>query len=175
MKSDLLDDMRGFYRSTYTENGIQYWMAATDFEPVSARKAFICFDEPAMKANFTITMIIDPKYEALSNMPAIQTTTNNEGKKVVQFETSVKMSTYLVCFIVCQFEYVESTQLPTVRTRVWATPGTVNQTYYALQATVNILDYYQEYFGIPFPLPKLDMIAIPGKITRCIGNIWTTL
>ena len=161
-------------------------MATTDFEPISARRAFIAFDEPSFKSTFTVTLVVPLDYNAISNMPENFTQVNNNLKvtifflslkisQEIHFEKSVKMSTYLVCFVVSKFDYVEDKDslpgiygnalplIEKVRVRVWSTPGTVDQTQYALETAVNALAKYQTYFNINYPLPKLDLIAIPGK------------
>ena len=105
----LREDLAGFYRSSYVnELGQKRFLATTQFEPTDARQAFPCFDEPALKANFTMHITHDPNYHAVSNMPVVDTISSN-GRMTTNFETSVRMSTYLVAFIVSDFECVSDT------------------------------------------------------------------
>ena len=100
----LRDDLSGFYKSSYVNNlGQERFLATTQFEPTDARKAFPCFDEPALKANFTMHITHDSTRHAVSNMPLESVTANSDGTMTTHFETSVRMSTYLVAFIVSDF------------------------------------------------------------------------
>ena len=102
------DGLVGFYRSSYkNSSGDTHWIATTHFEPTDARKAFPCFDEPAMKANFTISITHSSKLNAHSNMPVREEVAGEDGSTVTtSFETSVKMSTYLVAFVVSDFKCI---------------------------------------------------------------------
>eukprot|EP01027_Heterolobosea_sp_BB2_P001403 GEZU01002139.1.p1 GENE.GEZU01002139.1~~GEZU01002139.1.p1 ORF type:complete len:564 (-),score=107.25 GEZU01002139.1:389-2080(-) len=162
--------LSGFYVSTYTTNGETRYMASTDFEPTDARRAFPCFDEPAMKAKWTITMSTEPGYKMLSNMNEVATTTLPSGWIQTQFAESVPMSTYLVALVVCDFDYVNTTTPDGVLVRVWARPGIANQGLTALNAGARIVSYFAQYFGAPYPLPKVDMIAIPDFTSGAMEN-----
>lgn len=101
---ELGDDLVGFYRSSYKNaSGVTHWIATTQFEPTDARKAFPCFDEPALKANFSISLAHSSDLNAHSNMPIANETTSGSMTTTL-FQTSVKMSTYLVAFVVSNFE-----------------------------------------------------------------------
>jgi len=165
---DMRDTIRGFYKSSYQENGQTYYLASTDFEPMEARSAFICFDEPAMKATWKLTLVIDPEYTALSNMPE-EVSSMVGGKLEVQFQKSVKMSSYLVCFIISKFAFVSGTIGP-VQVRIFTTPGTVSYADYALEVAKNSLSVFQDYFGIAYPLPKLDLIGLPDYEAGAMEN-----
>ena len=111
----LREDLTGFYRSSFIdENGNRHYLGTTQFEPTNARKAFPCFDEPSLKANFTIHMTHQSWYWTSSNMPPThRTEEDSHGFVTTHFETSVKMSTYLVAFVVSEFECVNETIVST--------------------------------------------------------------
>ncbi|XP_053182011.1 endoplasmic reticulum aminopeptidase 2 [Scomber japonicus] len=169
--AELAEGFYGFYRSTYrTSAGEIRTLASTHFEPTSARTAFPCFDEPNFKANFSIRIRRSPEYISLSNMPIFKTVEVNTGLLEDRFATSVKMSTYLVAFIVCDFKSVTATTSSGVQVSIYATPEKWNQTHYALKAAVKMLDFYDEYFNIHYPLPKQDLIAIPDFQSGAMEN-----
>ncbi|KAL8604516.1 hypothetical protein ACOMHN_015800 [Nucella lapillus] len=155
------------------EARVQLYLATSKFEPVSARRAFPCMDEPRLKAEYTITLIHRPQYNALSNMPPDgepQPAPEREGLVRTQFQRSVKMSTYLVCFIVCDFDFVEDFTSSGTRVRVYATPDKVDQTQFALQAGVHTMQEYEHLFNVSYPLPKQDMIAIPDFVSGAMEH-----
>ncbi|XP_063051183.1 endoplasmic reticulum aminopeptidase 2 isoform X2 [Engraulis encrasicolus] len=161
----------GFYRSTYkTKTGEARVLASTHFEPTSARMAFPCFDEPSYKANYSIRIRREPPYIALSNMPIEQTVELDNGLLEDHFDTSVQMSTYLVAFIVCDFKWVTGRTSSGVEVSIYAVPDKWHQTHYAVQAALKILEFYETYFNIYYPLPKLDLIAIPDFQSGAMEN-----
>lgn len=161
--ADLRDDLMGFYRSSYTENNQTYWIATTQFESTYARAAFPCFDEPLFKANFTLSITCPKDLAALSNMQQVNQIDRGEWKEV-HFEPSVRMSTYLVAFVVGRFESTEPADYGNGRqTRVWATPEQIRSGSgeFARDLAVELIKWYESYFDAPYPLDKLDQIAIP--------------
>uniref|UniRef100_A0A8C1MZH4 Aminopeptidase n=1 Tax=Cyprinus carpio TaxID=7962 RepID=A0A8C1MZH4_CYPCA len=159
--ANLSESFHGFYKSTYrTSKGDIRAVASTQFEPTSARAAFPCFDEPAFKANFSIRIRREAKHIALSNMPKV-TLELPDGLFEDQFDMSVKMSTYLVAYIVSDFLSISKTTLHGVQISVYAVPEKIDQAEFALDAAVKLLDFYDDYFDIPYPLPKQDLAAIP--------------
>ncbi|KAK6305975.1 hypothetical protein J4Q44_G00229000 [Coregonus suidteri] len=169
--ANLSDSFHGFYKSSYrTTKGEVRFMASTQFEATSARAAFPCFDEPAFKANFTIQIRREPRHIALSNMPKVQTVELPGGVLEDHFDTSVRMSTYLVAFIVSDFQSVSKTTSHGVKISVYAVPDKINQTEFALNAAVRLLDFYDDYFDIPYPLPKQDLAAIPDFQSGAMEN-----
>jgi puromycin-sensitive aminopeptidase len=167
----LNDQLRGFYRSTYTaEDGSTQRMATTQFEATDARRAFPCWDEPAVKAVFDVTLVIPAGLEAISNMPKASDQTQADGKREVRFEPTPKMSTYLLVFIVGDMSKVEATASNGTVVGVWTTKGREEQGRFALENSVRILDYMNSYFGIDYPLPKMDHIAIPDFAAGAMEN-----
>jgi puromycin-sensitive aminopeptidase len=174
-KGVLNDKMRGFYRSRYLHQGKEKHMATTQFEATDARMAFPCFDEPAKKAVFEVTLMVPKHLTVISNTIPIEDnlspTLPSEGEgvlqedrsgyKTVKFEPTPKMSTYLVAFIVGEFEFIQRKTKDGVLVRVFVTPGKKHQAKFALETAVKCLEFYNKYFDIPYPLPVLDLIAIP--------------
>ncbi|NXJ09609.1 AMPE aminopeptidase, partial [Odontophorus gujanensis] len=160
----------GFYRTTYTENGVTKSIAATDHEPTDARKSFPCFDEPNKKATYNISVIHQDTYEALSNMPVQETVSLGNGWNRTIFQKSVPMSTYLVCFAVHQFKWVERISASGIPLRVYAQPQQLHTAEYAANVTKIVFDFFEEYFDLNYSLPKLDKIAIPDFGTGAMEN-----
>ncbi len=171
----LNDKMRGFYRSRYEVNGQSKFMAVTQFEATDARRAFPCFDEPAAKAIFDVTLVVPENTTAISNTIEASISQDESGCKIVKFLPTPKMSTYLLAFIVGDFEHIEKTLRRSsgqgdVLVRVFATPGKKEQGKFALDVAVKTLVFYEDYFGIPYPLPVLDLIAIPDFASNAMEN-----
>uniref|UniRef100_A0AAX7T6M8 Aminopeptidase n=1 Tax=Astatotilapia calliptera TaxID=8154 RepID=A0AAX7T6M8_ASTCA len=156
---ELADDLGGFYRSEYMEDGEKRVMATTQMQPTDARKSFPCFDEPAMKAYFFITLIHDRGTTALSN-----------GKDIV-FERTEKMSTYLLAFIVSDYDSIGNS-IDGVEIRIFARRSAIaaGQGQYALNKTGPILKFFEQYYNATYPLPKSDQIAIPDFNAGAMEN-----
>ncbi|KAL6621949.1 peptidase family M1-domain-containing protein [Neocallimastix sp. 'constans'] len=156
------EDMTGYFVDEYKNNdGSLSNLAATQFQATYARKAFPCFDEPQLKATFQVNMTVDDGLMALSNMNVIniEELENLKQKKYI-FENSVKMSTYLVAFVVSDFKCV-SDKYNSIDINVYSRPDQIENTKYALDITIKILKFYENLYRIPYSLPKLDLIAIP--------------
>ncbi|XP_059338091.1 aminopeptidase N [Ammospiza nelsoni] len=172
---ELADDLAGFYRSEYTDaSGKKQVVATTQMQAADARKAFPCFDEPAMKANFTVTLIYPSGYKAISNMPAENTTQQEIGGEiwsVTKFYTTPRMSTYLLAFIVSQFEPVENNTGKTV-IRIWGRPEAIKegQGAYALNVTGPILNFFEKHYNTAYPLPKSDQVGLPDFNAGAMEN-----
>ncbi|NXL31926.1 AMPE aminopeptidase, partial [Glaucidium brasilianum] len=160
----------GFYRTTYNDSGQIKSIAATDHEPTDARKSFPCFDEPNKKATYNISIIHQDEYQALSNMPVQKTVQLGNGWTRTTFEKSVPMSTYLVCFAVHQFQWVETFSASGKPLRVYAQPLQIHTAEYAANITKDVFDFFEKYFNLSYSLPKLDKIAIPDFGTGAMEN-----
>ncbi|XP_010338530.2 endoplasmic reticulum aminopeptidase 1 [Saimiri boliviensis] len=168
---NLSETFHGFYKSTYrTKEGELRILASTQFEPTAARMAFPCFDEPAFKASFSIKIRREPRHLAISNMPLVKSVTIAEGLIEDHFDVTVKMSTYLVAFIISDFASVSKMTKSGVKVSVYAVPDKINQADYALDAAVTLLEFYEDYFSIPYPLPKQDLAAIPDFQSGAMEN-----
>uniref|UniRef100_A0A8C9SJF2 Aminopeptidase n=1 Tax=Scleropages formosus TaxID=113540 RepID=A0A8C9SJF2_SCLFO len=173
-RGELADDLEGFYRSEYYEDGAKKVIATTQMQATSARKAFPCFDEPAMKAVFSVILIHDSDMVALSN--GMESATEQiviEGhtvKKTV-FQPTKRMSTYLLAFIVSDFTFV-STEQKKNNVRIWARKKATDegQSKYALNVTGPILEFFEKYYNVSYPLPKSDQIALPDFNAGAMEN-----
>ena len=166
----------GFYLSRYTDsNGNQVPIATSKFQPTAARKAFPCFDEPTYKSVFVVSLVRPSGggYVALSNMPVVgeEGDSPQSGLTTTSFQPSVPMVTYLACFIVCNFEYAEKvSEKHGTRFRVYATPAQRQRVEYSLKVGANITDFFTDYYDLPYPLPKQDMIAIPDFVSGAMEH-----
>ena len=172
----LNDNMAGFYRSSFkAEDGSTTYMATTQMEPTDARRAFPCFDEPALKAKFTVTLIADDKMTCLSNMDvASEKTVDSKmtgGKrKAVTFNPTPLMSTYLLAFIIGELNYIETNSFR-VPVRVYAPKDRdIEHGRFSLELAAKTLAFYEKTFNSDFPLPKMDMIAIPDFSAGAMEN-----
>ena len=167
----LNDKLMGFYRSEYTsQDGETRYLATTQFEPTDARRAFPCWDEPAKKATFEVTLVFSDEYQAVSNTPVVEEAFPGPGLKSVRFAETPIMSTYLLAFIVGNLTSIEERAAGGTTVGVWTTPGKEDQASFALDTSIQLLGYFNEYFGIPYPLPKLDHIAIPDFAAGAMEN-----
>ena len=167
----LNDQLRGFYRCRYTDaDGADRNMAATQFEATDARRAFPCWDEPAVKATFQLTLRIPSELTAVSNTLPEAEAMAGDGTKEVLFAPTPKMSTYLLAFVVGDLAAVEERAPNGTLVRIWATRGKEEQGRFALETAVGLLGYLDSYFGIPYPLEKLDHIALPDFAAGAMEN-----
>lgn len=173
---NLNDNMAGFYRSSFkADDGSTTYMATTQMEPTDARRAFPCFDEPALKAKFTVTLIADDKMTCLSNMDvASEKTVDSKitgGKrKAVTFNPTPLMSTYLLAFVIGELNYIETNSFR-VPVRVYAPKDRdIEHGRFSLELAAKTLEFYEKTFNSDFPLPKMDMIAIPDFSAGAMEN-----
>ncbi|OLY81225.1 Aminopeptidase 1 [Smittium mucronatum] len=174
---ELNDLMAGFYRSRYVNSeGQEKFMATTQFEPTDARRAFPCFDEPALKATFSITLNAKSGLTALSNMDVKEQKVDSQtGLVQFKFHDTPIMSTYLIAFIVGELEYIEGYTSgefngKPIRCRVYTPPGQKERGRFALEVATKALEFFAESFGIAYPLPKLDQVAIPDFEAGAMEN-----
>jgi len=167
----LNDQMAGFYRSQYTNSkGQKVFMGTTQFEAIDARRCFPCWDEPGRKATFTVTLIVPADLMALSNMPESRQETLPGNRKKVAFMPTPKMSTYLLAFCIGEYESIQGMTKDGTLLRILCVPGKMMECSYALKCGIQALEFYNEFFGVPFPLPKMDMIAIPDFSAGAMEN-----
>ncbi len=165
----LTDNLAGFYRSRYVHEGREKYMATTQFEAAEAKRAFPCFDNPSMKAVFHVTFIIDEKLTGVSNMLPKSEKILPGGKKRIEFYPTPRMSTYLLYLGVGQFEMIED-KWKSVLLRVVTPPGKSQYGKFALDFAKKCLDYFEDYFDYQYPLPKLDLIAVPDFAAGAMEN-----
>jgi len=166
----LNENMAGFYKSTYEEDGKTKYLATTQMEPTDCRRAFPSFDEPALKAVFDITLISDKHLTALSNMDIKEVKELDNGRKATVFDTTPLMSTYLVAFIVGELKYVENKDFR-VPIKVWATRGLEKQGHFSADLIAKTLAFFEKSFNIKYPYPKLDYVAIPDFSAGAMENV----
>uniref|UniRef100_A0A8C9SCB0 Aminopeptidase n=1 Tax=Scleropages formosus TaxID=113540 RepID=A0A8C9SCB0_SCLFO len=175
-QGELADDLGGFYRSEYYEDGVKKVVATTQMQATDARKAFPCFDEPAMKAVFHITLIHERGTVALSNGKEISTENITMGDLSLSrttFEPTKTMSTYLLAFIVCDYLSIEAqAENVSVMIRIWARKKAIEegQGEYALNVTGPILKFFEDYYNSSYPLSKSDQIALPDFNAGAMEN-----
>src|SRR5438093_1549892 len=167
----LNDKLRGFYRSSYKDaGGATHLLAATQFEATDARRAFPCWDEPAFKAVFAVTLAIDPALAAVSNTRVVAERREG-GKKIVAFADTIKMSTYLVAFVVGELEATDPVRVGAAPVRVWCVPAKLRLAAFGHAIAVASLRFFEEYYGLPYPGDKLDLLAIPDFAAGAMENL----
>jgi len=169
----LNDRLRGFYRSRFTAgDGSVASLAVTQFEATDARRVFPCWDEPAFKAVFQVTLVLDEALAAVSNTSVARVQPIPErGKRAVVFAPTVPMSTYLVAFVVGPLESTDAVRAGGVPIRVWAVPGKGRLASFALEVAAFSVRFFQEYYDVPYPGDKLDLIAIPDFAFGAMENL----
>uniref|UniRef100_A0A8D3DZ95 Aminopeptidase n=1 Tax=Scophthalmus maximus TaxID=52904 RepID=A0A8D3DZ95_SCOMX len=165
---ELADDLAGFYRSEYEEDGVRKIVATSQMHPTHARKTFPCFDEPAMKAVFYMDTHSPPR-----NCEIVNTTIDGVAVTQTEFEPTSRMSSYLLAIIICDYTYVSITILPLCpQVRIWARRTAIDQGQgnYALNVTGPVLNFLQSYYNISYPLCKSDQIALPDFYFGAMEN-----
>ncbi|CAH2301805.1 puromycin-sensitive aminopeptidase isoform X1 [Pelobates cultripes] len=170
---ELNDKMKGFYRSKYTTaSGEVHYAAVTQFEATDARRAFPCWDEPSIKATFDVTLVVPKDRVALSNMNMVERNPypDDESLVEVKFARTPVMSTYLVAFVVGEYDFVETRSADGILVRVYTPVGKAEQGKFALEVAAKTLPFYKDYFNVPYPLPKIDLITIADFAAGAMEN-----
>ncbi|MDQ3123560.1 MAG: M1 family metallopeptidase [bacterium] len=165
----ITEPMNGLYPCHFTHDGIEKKLLATQFESHHAREVFPCIDEPEAKATFDLTLITPINGTVIANTPTIQQLKEKSLHRT-QFETTPIMSTYLLAFVYGEVDFLESKTSRGTLVRTYATPENVQFTEFALETAVKCLEFYEDYFGIPYPLEKCDMIALPDFASGAMEN-----
>jgi puromycin-sensitive aminopeptidase len=165
------DQLRGFYRSTFTDaDGVTQTIATTQFESTDARRAFPCWDEPEHKATFQVHLFVADGLLGLSNTAVVSTREADSGDWVT-FDTTMKMSTYLVAFVVGPLVVTDPVDVDGVPLRVACVPGREPLTAFALEIGAHALRFLAGYFDIPYPAGKLDLVALPDFAFGAMENL----
>jgi puromycin-sensitive aminopeptidase len=167
----LNDKLRGYYRSTYTDEAGTHVIGTTHFEATDARRAFPCWDEPDLKAVFGVTLVVQDGLAALSNGPEISREPADGGRVRVRFADTMVMSTYLVAFVVGRLELTGPVDVDGVPLRIAHVPGKGHLTAFALEIGAFSLRFFAEYYGIPYPDAKVDFIALPDFGAGAMENL----
>ncbi len=168
-RSKISNGSRGLFAQSYDLRGKPESLLATQFEPADARRVFPCWDEPSFRATFQLSIKTLKKNIAVSNMPAVAEQAFGNDQKIVIFGRTPPMASYLVSLVCGKLEWLED-QVAGVRLRVLTTPGKKEFGEFALESTKKLLEYYNDYFGIAYPLPKLDQIALPVNFGGAMEN-----
>lgn len=172
----LNDRLHGFYRSTFVDDeGVTHTIATTQMEATDARRVFPCWDEPDRKAVFDVTLIVESGLSAFSNSAIIEQNTvsgiDDKQWQRVHFAPTMKMSTYLVAFIVGPLEATDEHDVDGIPVRVVHAPGKAYLSAFALEVAAFSLRFFTEYFNIPYPADKLDLVAIPDFAFGAMENL----
>ena len=164
------DAMHGLYPCYFTHDGTKKHLLATQFESHHAREVFPCVDEPAAKATYDLMLITKPGLTALSNMP-VKWSEEKNGLMTTCFEQTPRMSSYLLAFVVGELHKKTACTKSGVEVNIWATPAQSEDTLdFALDIATRSIDFYNEYFGVPYPLPKSDHVALPDFSSGAMEN-----
>eukprot|EP00899_Mesostigma_viride_P010571 jgi/Mesvir1/19515/Mv06893-RA.1 len=165
------DTMTGVYRAAYKDpGGVAKYLATTQFEAIDARQCLPCWDEPAYKAVYHVTLVAPAHLTCLCNMPVVDTKPADGGLQRVSFAPTPIMSSYLLAFVIGELERITDVTDAGVEINVYTTPGKVEQGRFALGVACKVLSFFNKLFGIPFPLPKCDLVAIPDFASGAMEN-----
>jgi puromycin-sensitive aminopeptidase len=173
----LNDKLRGWYRSTFRDSqGHEHVIATSQMQSTDCRRAFPCFDEPDFKAVFDITLVVEPHLTAVSNGPEVERTEHANGKVAVRFAETMPMSTYLVAIVVGPLQASRTVDVPregggSIPLRILHTPGNGHLTDFGLDVGAFCLQWFQRYYGIPYPTEKCDMLALPDFAAGAMENL----
>ena len=166
----ITDAMHGLYPCYFTHDGVKKQLFATQFESHHAREVFPCVDEPAVKAEYDLTLITRPGITILGNMP-VKSEEENGDSLTTTFEKTPRMSSYLLAFVIGELHKKSARTKSGVEVNVWATPAQNENTLdFALDIATRSIDFYDEYFGVKYPLPKSDHVALPDFSSGAMEN-----
>ena len=166
----ITDAMHGLYPCYFTHDGVKKQLFATQFESHHAREVFPCVDEPAAKATYDVTLVTAPELTVLGNMPVTESS-EKDGALTTTFATTPRMSSYLLAFVVGELHKKTAHTKSGVEVNIWATPAQREETLdFALDIAIGSIDFYDEYFGVPYPLPKSDHVALPDFSSGAMEN-----
>lgn len=166
----ITDPMHGLYPCYFEVDGVKKELLATQFESHHAREVFPCIDEPEAKATFDLTLTTETGVEALSNMPATEQSTS-DNMLTTRFDTTPRMSSYLLAFVVGELQKKSAESKNGVEVNVWSTKAhPLSSLDFALDIAVRAVDFYDSYFGVSYPLPKVDHVAIPDFSSGAMEN-----
>lgn len=167
---NITDAMHGLYPCYFTHDGVKKQLFATQFESHHAREVFPCVDEPAAKAEYDLTLITRPGITVLGNMP-VKSEEENGDSLTTAFEKTPRMSSYLLAFVIGELHKKSARTKSGVEVNVWATPAQNENTLdFALDIATRSIDFYDEYFGVKYPLPKSDHVALPDFSSGAMEN-----
>lgn len=167
---NITDAMHGLYPCYFTHDGVKKQLFATQFESHHAREVFPCVDEPAAKAEYDLTLITRPGITVLGNMP-VKYEEKNDNSLTTTFEKTPRMSSYLLAFVIGELHKKSARTKSGVEVNVWATPAQNENTLdFALDIATRSIDFYDEYFGVKYPLPKSDHVALPDFSSGAMEN-----
>ena len=166
----ITDAMHGLYPCYFTHDGVKKQLFSTQFESHHAREVFPCVDEPAAKATYDVTLKTAPDLTVLGNMPVAKSS-EDDGVLTTIFATTPRMSSYLLAFVVGELHKKTARTKSGVEVNIWATPAQSEETLdFALDIATRSIDFYDEYFGVPYPLPKSDHVALPDFSSGAMEN-----
>jgi puromycin-sensitive aminopeptidase len=167
----LNDQLVGFYRSTYDDEAGTHTLATTQFEAPHARRCFPCWDEPDRKATFAVTLVVPDELLAISNAAEVERTPAGDGRVAVRFAETMPMSTYLVAFVVGRLEASAAIDVDGTPVRVVHRPGQGHLVSTALDVAAHSLRWFADYYAIPYPGDKLDLVAVPDFAFGAMENL----
>ncbi len=164
------DKLHGFYRSKYTHDKKEKHLATTQFEATDARRAFPCFDEPSHKAIFDLSIVVPKNLQVVSNTQEKKIEKLGKDKKIVHFESTPKMSSYLLAYVIGELDHIKTKTKNGTVIKVHTTPGKSNLAAFSLETAKRSLEFLENYFGIKYPLKTLDLLAIPDFAAGAMEN-----
>ena len=166
----ITDAMHGLYPCYFTHDGVKKQLFATQFESHHAREVFPCVDEPAAKAEYDLTLVTQTGITVLGNMP-VKSEEENDDSLTTTFEKTPRMSSYLLAFVIGELHKKSARTKSGIEVNIWATPAQNENTLdFALDIATRSIDFYDEYFGVKYPLPKSDHVALPDFSSGAMEN-----